>query len=308
MSAVQEPLYYKDVDISKINVKPNEKAKSTLGKEFTVYYQEDNGVKRAFKFFADEQQILWGIQLEYMPDDNPKADKDRARVFQFGCADFPITKTADGKYVCSHPDAAPTLEFFEFIDKVNARILECVKTYVPKAFYEVNTVRSLHEKDADKPENYSFHGKLAGTGADVKPGEPRKEFDCWSRFRNPRNELMSLEKFTRVSKRAFAIPAMDCTTAFCATKKNSALSTRYRADQFTLTIKGTNPDEKSIPNPDISRAKRARVAPVYEDDDDDFNEKHQVTTEEEPGEVHEAENSLIEENEPKQQQDDPLMF
>lgn len=292
MATVQR-IYFRDVDLSKITVKPNEKSKSPLGKEYSHFYPDENGVNKPFKYLADETEIVWGIQLEYTDADKPKADKDKARCFQFGCTTAPITKTPEGKFACANPDAANTLDLFEFESKLDARILELVQAYNPKAFYENTPIRSPHEKDNEKVENYTLNGKLAGTGADSKPGVPREEYECWSRFRDSKNNSMSLEKFTSVSKAAWVIPAIDCSSSFCA-KKNNALSRRVRGDDFLLTIKGTNPGERVAPIVDVSRAKRSRIAPPEEDE------------EQEEGEVQIKQEEQQEVQEPPR--DDPLMF
>jgi len=290
-------VYFRDVDLSKITVKPNEKSKSPLGKEYSHFYPDENGVNKPFKYLADEAEIVWGIQLEYTDDDKPKADKDKSRCFQLGCTTAPIIKTSEGKYSCANPDAANTLELFEFKDKLAARILELVQVYNPKAFYENTPIRSPHEKDSEKVENYTLHCKLAGTGSDIKPGVPREEYECWSRFRDSKNNNISLDKFTSISKAACVIPAMDCSSSFCA-KKNNALSLRVRGDDFLVTIKGTNPGERIAPIVDVSQAKRTRIAPPEEEE------------EQEEGEVQikQEEQQEQEEQEQPPRVDDPLMF
>jgi hypothetical protein len=262
--ATVKRIYFRDVDLSKLVVKPNEKSKSALGKEYSHFYPNESGQLKPFKFLCDEQQLVWGIQLEYMEKEEVKEDKDRSRGFQIGCCVAPITKTVDGVYVCEAKEAEDTLVLFEFQSKCAARILELVREYNPKANYESFPVRSPHERDSEKPENYTLHGKLAGTGADVKPGTPREEFECWSSFRDEKNNIMTLDQFVQVSKAACVIPTIDCSSSFCA-KKNNALSLRVRGDEFTLTIRGGVPGERTAPIVDISRAKRSRIAPVEEE-------------------------------------------
>lgn len=271
--------YYKDIIISNIDIKPREGG-NALGKDFDVFYTVD-GRETEFKFMGDVMELPYGIQLEYQKKgEKTKVDKDKYRGFQFGSLKHPITKDSNGKYQSTDDLNGPTIEFFEWIDKVNDRLLECVKRYKKNAFIESRTIRSAHEREVDegekeKPENYMFNGRLAGTGANNSDGTPREKYESWTAFKNKVGELMSLEEAMAVSKEARVHSANACRSVFVASK-NSSVSIRFNPKQFKFTVYGTKPGTREIEDFDFSSAKRAKI-----DDEDtaiDFGESTFNTT------------------------------
>jgi hypothetical protein len=269
-----EIIYYKNVVIGNIDIKPREGG-NALGKDFDVFYLVD-GRETEFKFMCDVMELPYGIQLEYQKKgEKAKADKDKYRGFQFGSLKHPITKDTNGKYKSDDESNDTTIELFDWVDKVNDRLLECVKRYKKNAFIESKTIRSAHEKEVDegekvKPENYMFNGRLAGTGADNSDGTAREKYECWTAFKNKKGELMSVDAAMSVSKQARVYSAVKCGSIFVASK-NSSVSIRYTSKQFKFTVYGTKPGVREIEDFDFSSAKRARIDDEEKDTEVDDN-------------------------------------